>query len=174
MDGLQTLSTRIQNCQKCPLHLALPVPLTPIVGQGICRFQNSKSGKIFIIVDKPSSDCILLQQPLEQEHVVILNKICKDINLNPSLLHITNILKCPSEEPIKENYLKCSENLKNELDFLNPSAIIVCGKVPQKWWKKTQTRPYIELPSLHILFSGKNGIERMRHTLRIIKDTYIG
>lgn len=126
------------------------------------------------MADKPNSDCILLQQPISHEHNILLGKICKEIELDPKLLYVTNILKCEASKPLKENFEACSGNLRNELDSLNPVAIIVCGKTPVKWFKKYQDKPYIELPSLHVLFAGRTGINQMRATLKAVKDTYIG
>lgn len=144
------------------------------MGQGICQHWNIKSGKsIFIIVDKPIEDCVLLQQPISHEHNILLNKICKEIGLDSKLLYVTNILKC-SGKPLKDNYEECSGNLREELTTLNPVATIVCGSLTIKYWKKFINKPCVEIPSLHSLFAGRTGINQMRATLKAIKDTYIG
>jgi uracil-DNA glycosylase len=83
------------------------------------------------------------------------------------------VLKCEASTPLKANFEACSGNLKNEIETLNPVATIVCGREPVKWFKKLN-RPFIELPSLSVLFRGKKGINLMKMTLKALKDTYIG
>lgn len=84
------------------------------------------------------------------------------------------MLKCEESKPKKLNFEECSVNLKNELESVNPVATIVCGKEPIKYFNKYQIRKTFELPSITILFKGKKGINLMKTTLQIIRDTYIG
>ena len=118
---------------------------------------------------------MITQQPFLDEHRVILSNICEDIKLSPSFLYITNILKCHTDKIQKDQISNCILNFTDELATLDPCAIIVCGKEPQKYVEKY--RPglkHIKMSSLSVLLKGKSGINKMKQCLKIVKDLYIG
>lgn len=133
------------------------------------RIGNFKSGNVLVVVDKPDNELIILQQPISHQHEVILRKIVEEVGVD---LYVSSVVKCGCDKIKSEYAKKCSENLKQEIELSRPLGIVVCGKEPQKWFKRFFTEKYIELPSLHILLAGKTGIQRMKKTLRVIKGIY--
>lgn len=124
-----------------------------------------------IIVEKPTDELILLQQPISHENYVVLDKVCKEVDIK---VYATPYLKCVTDKANKEEVSQCFQHLVSEALFIQPKKTIVCGNEAEKWFKKCSLNtPYIKLHSLSKLFMGKPGINQMKRTLQILKDLYV-
>lgn len=128
--------------------------------------------RAILVVGIPNNDLMLLQQPIPNEHAILLEKCCESSGFKPDWLYITNSLKCTCKTTKQSYYTACRENLEVEIEEIQPPIIVVAGDDASKILRDYTKIPVISIPSLHNLFSNREGIHRVESLLTILKDTY--
>lgn len=116
----------------------------------------------------PNYEKLLLQQPISQEHAIILRRICEVTNVAIDSVYLTSIVKCECK-PKSKDYKTCmTHNLNTELAQLNPYKIFVCGTGLSKWYRKFGKLEFMELPSMTVLLGNKAGRTRLSNIFRTL------
>lgn len=112
-------------------------------------------------METPNYEKVILQQPISQEHSIILRRICESANIPIDSVYITSIVKCECK-PKTNDYAACIENNLNiELEELKPYKIFVCGSGLATRYRKFGKLEFMELPCMTTLLGTKAGRTRL-------------
>jgi DNA polymerase len=117
----QKIKIEVQNCNLCELS---KTRTKVVFGEG-----NEKA-KVMIIGEAPGGEEDIQGRPFVGRAGKLLDQVLTEINWNRNEIYITNLVKCrPPENRLPSFYeiSKCSKYLKLQIEFVNPSLIILLG-----------------------------------------------
>ena len=126
--NLETLQKSILNCQKCRLGVTRN---KLVFGEG-----NSNADLMFI-GEGPGQDEDLSGRPFVGKAGMLLTKIIENgMKISRNSVYIANIVKCRppgNRDPLPDEADCCIEYLEKQIEFINPSVIVLLGKVAAKY-----------------------------------------
>ncbi len=119
------LQAAVVACQQCDLY---SVRTQTVFGEGVVN------AKWMIIGDAPKEEDDLQGRAFtdQSKSGVLLNNMLQAVGLDRSVVYLTNTLKCrPSNnrDPKKEESAACFNYLKRQIDLVNPSLILIVGRI---------------------------------------------
>ncbi len=148
---LEPLKREVLNCTRCDL---CRTRLNVVFGSG-----NPKADLVFI-GEAPGEDEDIKALPFVGRAGQLLTKIIEAMGLDRSSVYIANILKCRpphNRAPLPTEILACEENVKRQIEIINPKVICTLGKFASQTLLKTQ----IPITALRGKFQDYNGIKVM-------------
>jgi DNA polymerase len=121
---------KYSTCQLCPLK---DLRTQVVFGRG------DLNAKLMIIGEAPGKDEDAVGQPFVGKAGNWLDRILKSVDIERRDIWITNTCLCrpKSEQKEKENRAPlvaeiegCNPRLKEEIDIIRPSILVLCGRVP--------------------------------------------
>lgn len=112
-----------QNCTKCQLH---ENRINFVYGEG------NPDARIMFIGEGPGREENLQGKPFVGKSGQLLTKMLNAINLKRDEVYIANIVKCQppnNRNPVNEEINACLPYLKEQIEIINPSIIVLLGKV---------------------------------------------
>ncbi len=125
---LETLHSSILNCQKCRLGVTRN---KLVFGEG------NSSADLMFIGEGPGQDEDVSGRPFVGKAGMLLTKIIENgMKIPRNSVYIANIVKCRppgNRDPLPDEADCCIDYLKKQIDFVNPSVIVLLGKVAAKY-----------------------------------------
>ncbi len=119
---LEALRLEVLSCRRCPLGKSRN---KPVFGEG------NPNAEIFIIGEAPGRDEDRIGRPFVGRSGELLDKIFTACGFNRSEhLYIGNIIKCRppgNRTPLPEEVSHCLPYLHKQIEWINPSIIILLG-----------------------------------------------
>ncbi len=122
-NSLASLQNQVSKCNKCMLASTRD---KIVFGSG-----NLES-KLMIIGEAPGKDEDLMGEPFVGRAGKLLDEILFSMDLTRDDVYITNTVKCrppQNRNPLLEEIESCSDYLNQQIQNINPSVIILLGKV---------------------------------------------
>lgn len=122
-NSLTTLQNEVSECNKCMLASARD---KVVFGSG------NLDSKLMIIGEAPGKDEDLMGEPFVGRAGKLLDEILFSMGVTRDDVYITNTVKCrppQNRNPFHEEIESCSDYLNQQIQSINPSIIILLGKV---------------------------------------------
>lgn len=148
---LDLLRKEMLGCARCDLHKTRK---NVVFGSG-----NPKASLMFI-GEAPGHEEDIQALPFVGRAGQLLTKIIEAMGLARSDVYIANILKCrpPNNRiPLPTEILACEENVKRQVELVNPKVICTLGKFASQTLLRTET----PITALRGKFREYNGIKVM-------------
>jgi len=148
---LDSLRLEISQCTSCDL---CKTRRNVVFGSG-----NPKASLIFI-GEAPGQEEDIQGLPFVGRAGQLLTKIIEAMDLKRQDVYIANVLKCRppnNRAPLPTEILACAENVRRQVEMINPKVICALGKFASQTLLKTE-RP---ISSLRGIFQEYNGIPVM-------------
>ena len=128
---LDELSSRICDCQKCPLGATRT---NFVFGVG------NPHSKVMFIGEAPGADEDAQGEPFVGRAGQLLNKILEAVGLKREEVYICNILKCRppnNRDPQPTEMETCTPYLAKQIELIKPMFIICLGRISAQWLLET-------------------------------------
>jgi DNA polymerase len=148
---LEDLCKEVSSCTECDLHATRK---NVVFGAG-----NAKA-KLVFIGEAPGHDEDIQGLPFVGKAGQLLTKIIEAMGMKRDDVYIANILKCRPPEnrtPLPAEILACCDNVRRQIEFINPKMIVTLGKFASQTLLKTET----PISALRGKFRSYNGIKVM-------------
>jgi len=122
-NSLAALQNEVSECNKCMLASARD---KVVFGSG------NLDSKLMIIGEAPGKDEDLMGEPFVGRAGKLLDEILFSMGVTRDDVYITNTVKCrppQNRNPFHEEIESCSDYLNQQIQSINPSIIILLGKV---------------------------------------------
>lgn len=123
-DDLHALASAVSICKNCDLHLRRK---QAVVGAG------SEQPVLLVVGDAPEMEDENTGMPFSAPHDVFLDKWLKALNLyRDENVYLTQLTKCRApggREPYPEECAECLPYLKQQVQLLQPKAILIVGPI---------------------------------------------
>ena len=119
----QQLQSAVIGCKQCDLY---GVRTQTVFGEGAI------DAKWMVIGDAPKEEDDLQGRAFMGRAGILLNNMLMAVGLERSAVYLTNTLKCrPSNnrDPKKEESAACFAYLRRQIDLVNPSIILIVGRI---------------------------------------------
>lgn len=145
----------MKNCTGCKLHRTRRMV---VVGKG------NIPAKVMIIGEIPSKTDELLGTANMGPIGNTLTSLLQAAGINPTECFYTNTILCrptdtkggETRDALPEEIASCRENILNLYDQCSPQLVVLCGDLPQKYFKKFfPSAVKIQSPSLLMVTGGK-------------------
>jgi DNA polymerase len=149
--ALCALQAEVSKCSACDLHRTRK---NVVFGSG-----NPKAELVFV-GEAPGQDEDIQGLPFVGKAGQLLTKIIEAMGLKRQDVYIANILKCRppnNRAPLPDEILACRDNVKRQLEIINPKAICTLGKFASQTLLNTET----PISALRGKFHEYNGIKVM-------------
>lgn len=149
--GLDSLKTEVLGCKRCSLHKTRH---NVVFGSG------DERAELMFVGEAPGEDEDLQGLPFVGRAGKLLTKIIEAMGLKREDVYIANILKCrpPNNRiPLPNEIIECENNVKRQVEFINPKVICTLGKFASQTLLRTQT----PISVLRGHFQEYNGIKVM-------------
>ena len=120
---LQQLQSAVIACQQCDLH---GVRTQTVFGEGVIN------ATWMIIGDAPKEDDDLQGRAFMGRAGKLLNNMLTAVGLDRSTVYLSNSIKCRppnNRDPKKEESAACFAYLKRQIELVNPSLILIVGRI---------------------------------------------
>lgn len=148
---LEGLKKEVLGCKGCDLH---KTRLNVVFGSG------SEAARLMFVGEAPGQDEDIQGLPFVGRAGQLLTKIIEAMGLKREEVYIANILKCRppnNRAPLPAEILACSDNVRRQIDIINPKVICTLGKFASQTLLKTET----PISALRGHFHEYNGIKVM-------------
>jgi uracil-DNA glycosylase family 4 len=148
---LDPLKSEVLKCKRCDLHKTR---------QHVVFGSGSSKAKLMFIGEAPGQEEDIQGLPFVGRAGQLLTKIIEAMGLKREDVYIANILKCRppnNRAPLPTEILACEENIRRQVEIINPKVICTLGKFASQTLLKTQT----SITSLRGKFQAYNGIKVM-------------
>ncbi len=122
-NSLTSLKNEVSECSKCMLASTRD---KIVFGSG------NLNSKLMIIGEAPGKDEDLMGEPFVGRAGKLLDEILFSMGVTRESVYITNTVKCrppQNRNPLLEEIESCSDYLNKQIESINPSIIILLGKV---------------------------------------------
>jgi uracil-DNA glycosylase len=125
---LETLFRSISNCQKCRLG---------ITRNKIVFGEGDINAKLMFIGEGPGQDEDISGRPFVGKAGILLTRIIENgLKIPRNSVYIANIVKCRppgNRDPLPDEADCCIGVLKKQIEIINPSVIVLLGRVAAKY-----------------------------------------
>lgn len=118
-----SLKENILHCQKCPLFQERE---NAVPGEG------NLEAELMFVGEAPGHDEDVQGQPFVGRAGQLLTKIINAMGFQRQEVYITNVIKCrppQNRTPYKKEIEQCAPYLLEQIELINPRAIVALGKV---------------------------------------------
>ncbi|MBP7056583.1 MAG: uracil-DNA glycosylase [Candidatus Omnitrophica bacterium] len=150
-DALADLRKSVMVCEGCDLS---KTRLNVVFGSG------SPEARLMFVGEAPGQDEDIQGLPFVGRAGQLLTKIIEAMGFKREDVYIANILKCRppnNRAPLPAEILACSDNVRRQIEIINPQVICTLGKFASQTLLKTET----PISSLRGHFQEYNGIKVM-------------
>jgi uracil-DNA glycosylase len=140
MDRRAVLAAQIIDCEKCSLHAqcTLPVPF------------SGEPGPIVVLGEAPGEQEDKAGRPFVGPAGELLRRLLQRSGIDPEAVAYVNAVSCwPQGSPSWDHIRSCERNKLDQLDYLNPTFVLLLGKValrsmrPDLDISQSRSRPFI-------------------------------
>lgn len=149
--SLQELKREVLACKACDLHKTR---------QNVVFGAGNPKAELMFIGEAPGQDEDIQGLPFVGKAGQLLTKIIEAMGLKREGVYIANILKCRppnNRAPLPAEILACGDNVRQQVELINPKVIVTLGKFASQTLLKTET----PISALRGKFQAYNGIKVM-------------
>ena len=128
-----TIEERICQCQRCLLSKSRK---NAVPGEG------NRNAELMFVGEGPGRDEDIQGRPFVGRAGQLLTKIIEAMNFDREDVYITNVVKCRppnNREPNPEEIEECKGYLLEQIDLINPRAIVTLGNVSAHFFIPTRS-----------------------------------
>lgn len=151
LKGLSELKKEVSACRECGLHRTRT---NVVFGSG------DPTARLMFVGEAPGAEEDKQGLPFVGRAGQLLTKIIESMGLRREDVYIANILKCrppQNRPPLPEEIAACRNNVKRQVEIINPRVICTLGKFASQTLLETET----PISALRGAFREYNGIKVM-------------
>ncbi|MDD3905600.1 MAG: uracil-DNA glycosylase [Candidatus Omnitrophica bacterium] len=151
LKGLNELKKEVLACRECGLHRTR---INVVFGSG------DPTARLMFVGEAPGAEEDKQGLPFVGRAGQLLTKIIESMGLKREDVYIANILKCrppQNRPPLPEEIAACRNNVKRQVEIINPRVICTLGKFASQTLLETET----PISALRGAFREYNGIKVM-------------